>query len=327
MTAITCPRCQKANRPGANYCASCGLKLRGSPVPGTGAAGPPTRPLNSDQVSPIDDATQPYPMEYVADDSLAQAAATGLEIGYRSDVGLLRELNEDSLVVLNLVHGHRSLCLSAIADGMGGHQSGEIASSLLIQTLVSHAAQNWLAETGEDSGRFSAWLDESIQTGNRAVFERAQQAGSDMGTTIVAALIVDGEAYIAHVGDSRAYHLTAGGLRRITTDHSFVEQLVASGEITRQQARRHPHAHVILRTIGDEPDVEVDHYRFSRQPGEQLLLCSDGLTTMLSDEHVRQILVQAESPQAACDTLVEEANSAGGEDNISVIVIRWGRMS
>lgn len=266
-----------------------------------------------------------------SDDKFA-ASANQLSFGYSTDVGRLRKLNEDSLLVLDLACNNRSTLRSfglfVVADGMGGHESGEIASGLFIQTVAQYSAAHLLPAvmTPDEipSEFFIARLDEAIQEGNRAVYERAQQAGNDMGTTVVAALVINGVAYIAHVGDSRAYVISDSGIQQITTDHSLVERLVAAGEITRYQARYHPHAHVIVRTIGDSPIVEIEHNRAPLSPEDTLLLCSDGLSNMISEEGLRQVVAGAASTPAACDALVDAANDAGGEDNITVIVVRSG---
>ena len=142
-----------------------------------------------------------------------------------------------------------------------------------------------------------------------------------MGTTVVAVLIESDQACIAHVGDSRAYRINGAGIEQLTVDHSLVESLVAANQISREEARTHPQANVIYRTVGDNPHVVVDLKRITLAPGDFLLLCSDGLSGMLTDEMIREIILGASSPQAACDALVEAANRAGGEDNCTVILI------
>lgn len=337
MNAIICSNCHTANRLGANYCVACGHKLQGE------STGPPavsgensTQPLgNSSSGAPsgienkgsVESASATLSLQ---GNQPANPTAARLSFSFRTDVGRLRKLNEDSLLVLDLACNNRSASRSfglfVIADGMGGHESGEIASGLFIQTVARHVAATlparMMAPDELSSEFFITELEAAIQAGNRAVFERAQEAGNDMGTTVVAALVIDDEAFIAHVGDSRAYHVTAAGVRQLTTDHSLVERLVAAGEITRHQARYHPHAHVIVRTIGDDPTVEIDHNRVRLLPDESLLLCSDGLSNMISEEGIRQVVTSAVSPQAACDALVVAANDAGGEDNITVILVQ-----
>jgi len=249
-----------------------------------------------------------------------------LRVGRRTDLGRMRELNEDSLLILDFVTANKSLSYPAglfvVADGMGGHEGGEVASGLLVQTLVAQAGGLLAAAVPDvtlDPGR---WLTEAIQMANAAVHERARTTETDMGTTVVAALVIGNEATIAHVGDSRAYRVHATGIDPLTVDHSLVESMVASNQITREEARSHPQANVIYRTIGDKQEVVVDLDRVTLGPGESLLLCSDGLNGMVRDETIRALVAAADSPQTACDALVSAANAAGGEDNITVILVR-----
>jgi serine/threonine protein phosphatase PrpC len=222
-------------------------------------------------------------------------------VGARTDVGRVREGNEDSYMV------HEPLF--AVADGMGGHQGGEVASKLALDTLLE--ATDGVA------------LAQAVQDANRAVFERA---GSDpalagMGTTLTA-FLADGDTLrLAHVGDSRAYLLRGGELRRITTDHTVVEGLVEKGELTPQEASIHPQRSILTRAVGVEGDVQVDQASLDLRPGDRLLLCSDGLTGMIEDDHINRILEERPDPQAAADALVEAANEAGGQDNVTAVVI------
>ena len=261
--------------------------------------------------------------------SLRRPESLDLRVGRRTDVGQLRELNEDSLLTLDLVWSNRSvsqpLGLFVVADGMGGHEGGEVASGLLVRAVAQHAASELLPRTTASAGEpldLGAWLSAAIQAGNVEVFERSETAGNDMGTTVVAALVAGNEATIAHVGDSRAYLINDSGIEQITVDHSLVESLVASNQITREEARHHPQSNVIYRTIGDKRQVTVDLDLVTLAPGDSLLLCSDGLSGMLTDDQLQHLVATAASPQAACDALIDAANRAGGEDNITAIVIR-----
>lgn len=260
---------------------------------------------------------------------LRQPESFDLRVGRRTDLGQLRELNEDSLLTLDLVWSNKSinrpLGLFVVADGMGGHEGGEIASGLLVRAVAQHAAGELLPRVTAAGGEpidYGAWLTSAIQAGNDEVFEHSQTAGNDMGTTVVAALVAGNEAYVAHVGDSRAYRINAASIEQITVDHSLVESLVASNQITREEARRHPQSNVIYRTIGDKRQVAVDLNRVTLTPGDSLLLCSDGLSGMVTDDVLQRLVVTTASPQAACDALIDAANRAGGEDNITAIVIR-----
>lgn len=260
---------------------------------------------------------------------LRRPESLDLRVGRRTDVGQLRELNEDSLLTLDLVWSNKSVSrpvgLFVVADGMGGHEGGEVASGLLVRAVAQHAASELLPRTtaaGGDPMDFGAWLTAAIQSGNVEVYERSQQAGNDMGTTVVAALVAGDEVYIAHVGDSRAYRINSDGIQQITVDHSLVESLVASNQITREEARHHPQSNVIYRTIGDKRQVTVDLDLLTLASHDSLLLCSDGLSGMLTDETIHRLVMSAASPQAACDALIDAANRAGGEDNITAIIIR-----
>jgi serine/threonine protein phosphatase PrpC len=222
-------------------------------------------------------------------------------VGARTDVGRVREGNEDSYMV------HEPLF--AVADGMGGHQGGEVASRLALDTLRE-------ASDG-------AALAQAVQDANRAVFEQAARdpALAGMGTTLTA-FLADGDTLrLAHVGDSRAYLLRDGGLQQITTDHTVVEGLVEKGEITPQEASIHPQRSILTRAIGVDGEVQVDQASIQLRPGDRLLLCSDGLTGMVDEADIQRILEEHADPQAAADALVDAANEAGGQDNITAVII------
>jgi len=248
-------------------------------------------------------------------------------VGYRSDVGRERSLNEDGLLVMQITSVFRSqntpVGFFAVADGMGGHEAGDVASRLVIQSLAQRIGELLLlTATGQPFPEFKEWFQKAVQEANKAVYERRRATQTDMGTTLVAALLVGDMVTVGNVGDSRAYHLRPNGLTQITVDHSLVERLIAAGQITREEAAHHPQKNVIYRTIGDKSRVEMDIFEQRLAPGEAILLCSDGLSGMISDEQIWQIWRTSTSPQEACDRLVEAANMAGGEDNISVIIVQ-----
>jgi serine/threonine protein phosphatase PrpC len=143
-----------------------------------------------------------------------------------------------------------------------------------------------------------------------------------MGTTLVVALVASGEAFVANIGDSRCYHLSGQELKQITTDHSLVERLVAAKQITREEARVHPQRNYIYRTVGDKPQVEADLFKVNLRPGDALVLCSDGLHGMVEDPVIQETLLHSPHPQAACEELIRLANVAGGDDNVTVIVVQ-----
>jgi PPM family protein phosphatase len=226
-----------------------------------------------------------------------------IDAGVATDKGQVREGNEDAYLV--------EPPLYAVADGMGGHRGGEVASQLALETIAD------LFRKGDVP------LADQVRQANRAVFERsgADRAVAGMGTTLTAALVQGDLAHLLHVGDSRAYLLRAGTLRQLTEDHTLVNRMVKAGEITPEEAEVHPHRNVITRSLGTEADVDVDEQDVGLLDGDRLLLCSDGLTGMLSEAQIQAILEATTSAQEAADRLVRAANRAGGVDNITVVVL------
>ncbi|MGQ9627799.1 MAG: Stp1/IreP family PP2C-type Ser/Thr phosphatase, partial [Anaerolineae bacterium] len=260
--------------------------------------------------------------------TISRPAAIFLRSACLTDVGLIRRLNEDSLLILERTQAFksesRSVGLYAIADGMGGHSAGEVASSLAISALESKAVKYMakVEKMAQDEWAISTWLEEAFNQASQAVFERRMAARTDMGTTLVSALVIGDTAYIANVGDSRAYLFTARGMEQITTDHSLVERLVEIGQISAEEARTYPHRNVIYNVIGNRPEAEADIFIRRLQPGDMLLLCSDGLSGMVQDKEMESILRTSSEPYEACRRLVEAANFHGGEDNITVIIVQ-----
>lgn len=230
------------------------------------------------------------------------------EEAVRSDTGRQRNANEDSYFI--------RAPLFVVADGMGGAQAGEVASKA--------AAESFAGEP--PSSPPERFLEETIEGANRTIHELARKDPSlaGMGTTTTAA-IVDLEAEevaIGHVGDSRAYRLRGGRFEQLTRDHSLVEEMRRKGQITDAQAEDHPQRSIITRALGPEPEVQVDLQTVPAQDGDVFLICSDGLTTMLDDEQIGRLLARATSLEAAVRALVDEANRAGGRDNITVVAFR-----
>jgi serine/threonine protein phosphatase PrpC len=230
------------------------------------------------------------------------------EEAVRTDTGRQRNANEDSYFI--------AAPLFVVADGMGGAQAGEVASKAAAESF----AQGLPAVPPERA------LEETIEGANRTIHELARKDPSlaGMGTTTTAA-IVDLEAEevaIGHVGDSRAYRLRGGRFEQLTRDHSLVEEMRRKGQLTDAQAEDHPQRSIITRALGPEPEVQVDLQTVPAQPGDVFLICSDGLTTMLDDEKIGRILERATSLQSGVRALVDEANRAGGRDNITVVAFR-----
>jgi protein phosphatase len=232
-----------------------------------------------------------------------------VEYADRSDVGRQRSVNEDSLVV--------SPPFFAVADGMGGAKAGEVASAMAAEVFQGEA------DSGESP---EAQLSRMLREANRRIYELAasDESHRGMGTTLTAAKVVGDEVSLGHVGDSRAYRLRDGELKQLTRDHSLVAELERTGQITAEAAEHHPQRSIITRALGPEPDVEVDTYTLAGRDEDLFMLCSDGLTSMVSDEEVRAILRSAASLDEAADSLVRAANQSGGKDNITVVLFRLG---
>jgi protein phosphatase len=225
-----------------------------------------------------------------------------------TDAGRRRRRNEDAYVC--------EPPLFAIADGMGGAQAGEVASRLAAAVLEEATGD----ERGEDRVR------SLIQEANRRVFQRSNEdaAASGMGTTMTVALVdtSDGTIAIGHVGDSRAYRVRNGELEQLTDDHSLVGELVRSGKLSPEEAESHPQRSVITRALGTEPDVDVDTFTIESAPGDLFLLCSDGLTSMVSDGEILSVLERSDDLDEVARALVDAANAGGGEDNITCVLFR-----
>jgi protein phosphatase len=225
--------------------------------------------------------------------------------GARTDVGLVREHNEDSYLVRAPVF--------AVCDGMGGHAAGEVASSIAVNTIAENAPQH-----ADD-----ILLGAAVEAANAAVIMGAINGDGKqgMGCTATSALVDDGHMAIAHVGDSRIYLLHSGTLVRLTHDHSYVEELVEAGEITADEARVHPSRSVITRALGSDPEMYADHFTIDITSGDRIILCSDGLSSMVEDSEIEAISMSAATPQMAADNLVAAALTAGGHDNVTVVVV------
>jgi PPM family protein phosphatase len=232
---------------------------------------------------------------------------TVAEEAYKTDTGRQRHANEDSYFARAPVF--------AVADGMGGAQAGEVASR-----IAAGAFEHDIAGEGPAEGQ----LEEIAQEANREIHQLAQKDSSraGMGTTLTAAMLHDDEVALGHVGDSRAYVLRDGKLKRLTKDHSLVEELRRQGRLTEEQAEEHPQRSIITRALGPEPSVNVDTMTFPARDGDVFLLCSDGLTTMVSDEQIQEILVSSRNLRAAVNKLVDAANRGGGRDNITAVAFR-----
>jgi serine/threonine protein phosphatase PrpC len=230
-------------------------------------------------------------------------------VAARSDIGRARRRNEDAYLV--------SDPLFAVADGMGGHRGGNVASSLALEILQAAEATA--------GGGATAQLTETIMEANQRVLERAESDRElrGMGTTLTALVTEDARAHLAHVGDSRAYLLRQGSLQQLTEDHTLVQRMVREGRITTEEAGTHPQRSILTRALGVEEDLSVDELTLDLHPGDRLLLCTDGLSSMVDRSRIQEILEREKDPQTACDRLIDAANRAGGDDNITVIVLEF----
>ena len=237
---------------------------------------------------------------------------TQLQAGAATDVGRVRQINEDRYLADD------KLNLYAVADGVGGHQAGEVASQTSVETLQ---------RSFSEGDRNTEGLVAAAEAANQAVWQLAQGSKEKrgMGTTLTALALVrqDGEEQLAliNVGDSRAYLLQHGELDQLTEDHSLVEELVRDGKLTHAEAQVHPQRSIITRALGMEPVTQVDSWEITPYQGDRILLCSDGLTNELSDERIASTLRQLADPQEAAHELVRQARAAGGSDNITVVVV------
>ena len=227
-------------------------------------------------------------------------------VGYSTDIGLIRERNEDADYVGQNVF--------AIADGMGGHSAGEIASFIAV---------NAVNKLPENTNAIPGSIESCFQSANAKILEisKSFESTKGMGTTLTMAFIEKMTAFIGHVGDSRAYLISANEIKQLTSDHSVVAELIRSGCISKDDARNHPQRNAIIRSLGNEDDVKVDILEVSVNFGDYLVLCTDGLHNMLSDDEIKNIILASDSPQAASDRLIDFSKLRGGHDNISVVIV------
>lgn len=244
-----------------------------------------------------------------------------VRVGAFTHMGMLRQKNEDSFYIPRDIE--EQIPLFVIADGMGGCNAGEIASKEAIDSVVSFINENY-HNCPKDRKSILKLLTDSIMHANDLVFKKSlsEEILNGMGTTLIVVLVHNNKLYIGHIGDSRVYAVKNNRILQLTRDHSYVEQLVERGIITREQASAHPRKNYITRAIGCEDNVEVDLSVRKFFDDEIFILCTDGLTNMISDEKIMEVVLENEFPQAAVEELIKSANSAGGLDNITVIVLK-----
>ena len=235
-----------------------------------------------------------------------------------SDVGKAREINEDYFYIS---YPDDEIQLFILADGMGGYNGGEVASKLAVTSAKNYILSNF-EKNNSDKDTILDLVKNSSQYANMVVYEKAKENPelSKMGTTLDICLIYQSKAFISHIGDSRIYRIRKHIIRKLTNDHSYVETLVKDGKITREESLKHPKKNMLMKALGCTPFIEPDAMIKGFIKEDVILMCSDGLTNMVSEERIKQII--KENPTDATKLLVQEANDNGGNDNITAIIIR-----
>lgn len=271
---------------------------------------------------------EPSPPPPVSIEERRESGNRYFVIGAWTDKGRVRDHNEDALFVLSATLSREEdllpMGLYIVADGMGGHEGGEQASALAVRLVanwvLSKIYQPFLLDTDQSAGRppINQVLTEAAVVANGKINEVCPKGG----TTLTCAFVLGTNAFLAHVGDSRAYIVSRNTIRQITTDHSLINRLIELGQITPQEAKTHPQRNILYRALGRAGNLEADTHLQSMPANSSLLLCSDGLWGMVPDEEILSIMYAAPSPQDACRHLVARANENGGEDNITAVIVQ-----
>lgn len=242
-----------------------------------------------------------------------------MEIGYKTHVGLVRELNEDSFLIIK--EFYPKFLVFAVADGMGGHNAGEVASKMIIQGIKEFFMQN---HNNEKIIFNINKIKHQIEKINSAIFERSQinSKFNGMGTTLTLLIFFNKKIQIIHIGDSRAYRINDHGIKQLTEDHSLVAELIKEGKITKEEARIHPQKNVITRAIGTDKNISLDIYDYQMRDQDIILLCTDGLVNSISENKINDILNQDINYQQKAESLIKHANDHGGKDNITAIIFQ-----
>lgn len=294
---IACPICGRGNRGGAKYCVACG--------------------------SPLQPGVKP---------AAKQPPLLTLAIAARTHVGMARPLNEDRYYTGEFSTADGKLgTLLLVADGMGGAQAGEVASRLACDLVKRQLTAALSVGVPDNDAGWHELLSNAVSAANKQIYEQAQAntAQRGMGTTLTVAVVAGRRTHLAHVGDSRAYLINPAGVAgegltwsQLTADHSIVARLVDIGQLTPEQARVHPQRNMVYRSLGTDPQVEVDVASQELAPGDALLLCSDGLVSYVEDAELARIVLEEANEARACERLVDLANQRGGKDNITVVIAR-----
>lgn len=242
-----------------------------------------------------------------------------MKISFQSNVGKIRNTNQDYVGVFK---NKKDYTLAILADGMGGHQAGDVAS----KTTVNDIGEQWEKTKISNSEKATKWLIKTIQEENTAIYQAGQKTPefAGMGTTIEAVAVFEQDFTVAHVGDSRIYTLDGQELTQLTDDHSLVNELVKTGEISKEMAANHPQKNIVTQCVGMPGSIDVDVSSHLIATKEYLLLCSDGLTNMVSDKEIKQFILTSSSLETAVEKMVDTANDYGGVDNITALMIDFG---
>lgn len=247
-----------------------------------------------------------------------------MKVGYKTHIGMMREHNEDSLLVIN--EFYPKIRIYAVADGMGGHNAGEVASSMAIEGLQECFQNPQYYDKIDGLDSIEKQMKALIKSINTKIMEKSYNdaALSGMGTTLTLVVNYKDDIHISHIGDSRVYKINNNGIVQLTQDHSFVADLVKKGQITKAEAQNHPQKNIITRALGTDAEIYADTYRYKLQPNDIILLCTDGLTNSLSEEQIYEIVKEKEDSnfQQITEKLVQLSNDHGGKDNISVIIFQ-----
>lgn len=331
------------NAEGDEFCIDCGASMLNVPYilheyPASGSAGEEASVLQGAIVNTFIDGGRTYAIEQPLLSQSAFPNGVQLLVASNSDAGDVRrsEPNEDSTLVLQLQRVHESMSTPAgvffMADGLGGHDNGQLASRMTVNIIAERMTRELLSAPlqTEKEGAEVKPLEEddlvgllrgTIEEANQALCKKNQRDETDMGSTLTGCMIVGEHAYIVNVGDSRTYMVRGGQIYQLTTDHSLVGQMVASGLIEPDDVYTHPARSQIYRSLGDKPNVQVDIFQQQLLPGDILLSCSDGLWEMVRNPQIESILNSAPDPQTACTQLIDAANANGGEDNVSAVIV------
>lgn len=244
-----------------------------------------------------------------------------MKIGTCTDLGKTRPINEDNFYVSEYVSKMNAI-YAMVADGMGGHNAGETASGAAIGEVSEFINQYFTDQVPAEQIR--DLLIAAIKSANKLIYSEGQDnvKFAGMGTTLTVCFLYGNHATVAHVGDSRAYIIREDVIHKITSDHSLVAELLQSGQITPEQARNHPQKNVITRAVGTDPHIEIDVYEFEVRTNDIILLCTDGLSNMLTDQEMYRLIQEAEGMEEAAHTLVDAANENGGFDNITAVLLK-----